>query len=360
MGVVLGILIFAVIIWLCVVANKADQKLESEQRQQLYKKQMELWEAQARSGQRVTIQEDLKKDYGLDKLEQKEETKKIIKSAVAGGILAGDAGAIVGATIAKNKIDNERSRSAAESVNNSWPANTETQTRAPSPSEGRNEAASYESDDDVPSIIQYYRGTERDNTKSHLIQDKSWKTGDLLEEIRFCISQLKVVTLTDLCDILDGKIPSDVRPQITPLIRSGEVTRFLYKGRPMFAWKEAECEFPPTDTEIREAREAAAFNAKAAAREAAAINFYGSDEWETVKNSLIEKGITKSGNPYTDILFCLFHLKIASITDLGQIIQEDPLVIRKRLTHLMNNDQVKRIVHENRPLFLIVDENIFA
>lgn len=35
-------------------------------------------------------------------------TKEIIKGAVIGGIVAGDAGAVVGATVAKNKLDNER------------------------------------------------------------------------------------------------------------------------------------------------------------------------------------------------------------------------------------------------------------
>lgn len=35
-------------------------------------------------------------------------TKEIIKGAVIGGIVAGDAGAVVGAAVAKNKLDNER------------------------------------------------------------------------------------------------------------------------------------------------------------------------------------------------------------------------------------------------------------
>lgn len=39
---------------------------------------------------------------------KKKETKEIIKGAVVGGIVAGEAGAVVGATIAKNKIDNEK------------------------------------------------------------------------------------------------------------------------------------------------------------------------------------------------------------------------------------------------------------
>lgn len=45
-----------------------------------------------------------------EKAKEKEETKKIVKGAVVGGIIAGDAGAIVGATIAKNKIDNEKGK----------------------------------------------------------------------------------------------------------------------------------------------------------------------------------------------------------------------------------------------------------
>ena len=36
---------------------------------------------------------------------KKKETKEIIKGAVVGGIVAGEAGAVVGATIAKNRID---------------------------------------------------------------------------------------------------------------------------------------------------------------------------------------------------------------------------------------------------------------
>lgn len=39
---------------------------------------------------------------------KKKETKEIIKGAVVGRIVAGEAGAVVGATIAKNKIDNEK------------------------------------------------------------------------------------------------------------------------------------------------------------------------------------------------------------------------------------------------------------
>lgn len=35
-------------------------------------------------------------------------TKEIIKGAVVGGIIAGDAGAVVGATLAKNKLDNAK------------------------------------------------------------------------------------------------------------------------------------------------------------------------------------------------------------------------------------------------------------
>ena len=41
---------------------------------------------------------------------QKEETKQIVKGAVIGSIVAGDAGAVVGATIAKNKIDRTKIR----------------------------------------------------------------------------------------------------------------------------------------------------------------------------------------------------------------------------------------------------------
>lgn len=42
------------------------------------------------------------------KAQKKEETKRIVKGAVVGGIIAGEEGAVVGAVIAKNKIDSEK------------------------------------------------------------------------------------------------------------------------------------------------------------------------------------------------------------------------------------------------------------
>ena len=44
----------------------------------------------------------------VQKYNKRKETKQIVKGAVVGGIVAGDAGAVVGATIAKNKIDSKK------------------------------------------------------------------------------------------------------------------------------------------------------------------------------------------------------------------------------------------------------------
>lgn len=65
-----------------------------------------LMVAKAKAGQKI----DLDDTPAARAAKQKEETKKIVKGAVVGGIVAGDAGAVVGATIAKNKIDNEKKK----------------------------------------------------------------------------------------------------------------------------------------------------------------------------------------------------------------------------------------------------------
>lgn len=44
------------------------------------------------------------------KAQKKEERNRIIKGAAVGGIIAGEEGAVVGAVIAKNNIDNEKKR----------------------------------------------------------------------------------------------------------------------------------------------------------------------------------------------------------------------------------------------------------
>jgi len=83
-------------------------KDEKRQREELAKAQAELWIAKAKAGQKIT--DDDCTPYEVKKMQEKEETKKIIKGAVVGSVIAGDAGAVVGATIAKNKIDNEKKK----------------------------------------------------------------------------------------------------------------------------------------------------------------------------------------------------------------------------------------------------------
>lgn len=58
-------------------------------------------------GMRIMCQANMAQvNERIRKQEQKKETAEIIKGAVVGGIVAGEAGAVVGAAIAKNKIDN--------------------------------------------------------------------------------------------------------------------------------------------------------------------------------------------------------------------------------------------------------------
>ena len=88
---------------------KYDQELEEQQRKQAMELQIELWKKQAELGQPMNIQADMDRLYGLDELErkkrEKQQTKEIIKGAVAGGIVAGDAGAVVEAMTALTILD---------------------------------------------------------------------------------------------------------------------------------------------------------------------------------------------------------------------------------------------------------------
>ena len=100
----LGIsVLFLVIIitWWIVYAIKNRETPEERER-------MRQALIQAEANKRVQDMLAGKPNPELVKMQQKKETKEIIKGAVAGGINAGDAGAVVGAMIAKNKIDNEK------------------------------------------------------------------------------------------------------------------------------------------------------------------------------------------------------------------------------------------------------------
>lgn len=64
----------------------------------------------ANSSQKYMSIDDIRKGHAaeLAKKQKAKETKEIIKGAAIGGIVAGDVGAVVGATIAKNNIDNQK------------------------------------------------------------------------------------------------------------------------------------------------------------------------------------------------------------------------------------------------------------
>ena len=73
----------------------------------------QLWVTKAQAGQRITpkeVETAVASHTGYDTYQKRQETKKIVKGALVGGIVAGDAGAVVCATIAKNKIDSEKNK----------------------------------------------------------------------------------------------------------------------------------------------------------------------------------------------------------------------------------------------------------
>lgn len=100
------IIVIVGIIWY--VASGQLSKDEKREREELAKTQANLLIAKANAGQKLT-KDDLT-SYDEKRRQEKKETKEIIKGAVAGSIIAGDAGAVVGAVIAKNKIDNEKQK----------------------------------------------------------------------------------------------------------------------------------------------------------------------------------------------------------------------------------------------------------
>lgn len=145
---------------------KRDQQIENDQRQQLMERQAELWIKKAEANQPIDIQKDMEKVYGLDKIQQKkaerEQTKEIIKGAVAGAIIAGDAGAVVGATIAKNKIDNRNNQTVEESFHYTptYSAQTKAVITTSSKATDENPFTNYYSVEDIRSQL---TGNEQDD-----------------------------------------------------------------------------------------------------------------------------------------------------------------------------------------------------
>ncbi len=104
----MGILIVVLVVVILVAAIWDSQPKNEAKRQDAFIRSMgidpnsyqgQLIKAQAASAQ---LGEKLKD------IHKKEETRQIVKGAVVGGIIAGDAGAVVGAVTAKNKIDSKK------------------------------------------------------------------------------------------------------------------------------------------------------------------------------------------------------------------------------------------------------------
>ena len=91
-------------IWgfLITMTNKTEYQIRQEKA--LANAKANLMIAQVKAGQKINLDDT---SYSRE-AKQKEETQKIVKGAVIGGVVAGPAGAVVGATVAKNKIDNEK------------------------------------------------------------------------------------------------------------------------------------------------------------------------------------------------------------------------------------------------------------
>lgn len=108
---ILGMIgIFAILVGFFLhVFNRSAAKIEESQA--LAKAQVDYLAAKIKSGQPIT-EKDTDDISGLTKAredqQKKKDTGRIIKGAVTGGIIAGEAGAVVGAVVAKNKIDNEK------------------------------------------------------------------------------------------------------------------------------------------------------------------------------------------------------------------------------------------------------------
>lgn len=333
----------------------------------------------------------------LRKKSKKKETSEIIKGAVVGGIVAGDAGAVVGATIAKNKIDNKKNNSSntewtpsipyipqTQSVssvnqNNRTSGNThasQTHSTSSAKSIERNSFSGsldtssalefHHSDewygikdqlvadssatakpaigDDAPPVLKHYKSDKWNNILNDLRNNSSWKTGNISKDVEYCIANLEIVTLGEL-SILTKEPANKTRPCITPLMEANKVTRFEYDGRTYFAWEQGQH---------------STVNARKALSTAVALNYYNGVEWQNTKRTLMENGFTKTGRLEGDILYCLSLLKIAYLTDLSDILDEDITTIRPKLTSLMNAETVKRIEHNGRAIFVMADADYDA
>ena len=112
-GVVGGIGIVLVIIgffpW---SSNRSASKIKEDEK--LAKAMVSLWGTKVQTGHNLTGKDvdNAMSVMGLDAVEKhnqaKKDAAKIVKGAVVGGIVAGETGAVVGAAMAKNKIDNEK------------------------------------------------------------------------------------------------------------------------------------------------------------------------------------------------------------------------------------------------------------
>ena len=187
--------------------------------------------------------------------------------------------------------------------------------------------------------LNYHHSPEWNIRYKRLKNDPNANTGNLAQDVEYCISKLEVIRGQDIMEILDNSF-SRIRPAITPLMNANKVERIEYNGTPYFVWKQSE--------------HANSMNID----EATILNFYGSTEWNNIKSDLISRGIVKTGNPQTDVLYCLNQLLIAKTSDLAEILGEESIEIRPKLTPLITENLVKRVEYESRPIFFIVDKTI--
>lgn len=62
-------------------------------------------------------------------------------------------------------------------------------------------------------------------------------SGNLTNDVKYCFVHLKIVTVSDLSDII-GQPMHYIRPKITPFIDKNMVVRFEYERKTFFAWNE--------------------------------------------------------------------------------------------------------------------------
>ena len=107
-GVIVGILFFLGILYFCAVKPIAEEKRRRVD-QNLAKQYKAQYERGEISGERyIALMQAMNaiSQEEMRQVQQKKDTRQIIKGAVVGGIIGGDAGAVVGAAVEKNKIDN--------------------------------------------------------------------------------------------------------------------------------------------------------------------------------------------------------------------------------------------------------------